>query len=414
MKKKKQIILIISIAIVAAGAIVLFRLTPRQEKAEPDKLHTPQEEITHVDDTDENRQTISIWHQFEAGSAEEGYLKGLIDEMELPPEEYDIETHTYPGMEMRNQLLSARQSGTLPIVAIIDPEWLPELAGLDILCALDTLDGYAGMSGQLLSGALETGRIKGHTYGLPFSVTARMLISNPDIQNTDEDGAYILGISGFDAQNIVPFLWGNGGALTNTGQTKATGYLDSDKNIEALENIIAMYNDNKIYDADGDDGGLVELFGSGKIGTVIADGQFIKMLAAAYPDFEYEVIHTSEDRGSYGATLSSTLLAVPKSGAPEIGWELVKKLTSEEAQIGFARLGIIPANNNALNSEAAAGADFAAIIDTLQTAKALPNAPQWREMDNEFSLAVIRITEGYKSVDQGIGDLARVWDALLY
>jgi len=215
---------------------------------------------------------------------------------------------------------------------------------------------------------LETGRCGEQIYGLPFSVSLHLPDSNiSNEESLDPAGAGIL--------DIVPYLWSNGGELMNADHTRATGYLDSKSNIEIIE-------------------ALTEILKEGS-------------------DLEHEVLHTLVGQAKNNAVLSSTLLAIPNKTNMNISWELIRALTSDEMQNEFAGLGMIPANFNALESEAAANTDFALVIETLQTARALPNVTQWKEMNNEFSLAIKRIIEGYKTTEQSIKDLAIIWDALL-
>lgn len=372
MKQRKRIILLLSTAIIAVGSLVTFMHISRTDKTVPDEPEILPEEITTPDTENKNSPVIYIWHQFEANTPEERYLRELVDELisdnHLSIDEYRVDIHSYPGTEMRNQLLAANQKNELPNLVFADPEWLPELVRLDILHPLDAYDGYPDISSRLSDGVIETGRRGEHIYGIPFSITLHML----DLNISDED---TLGTDVIDIMDIAPYLWSNGGELMNADHTKATGYLDSESNIAIIKALTTMLKEGS--------------------------------------DPEYENLYTIERQTKNNAVLSSTLLAIPKAGGTDIGWELIKALTSEEIQTEFARLGVIPANKNALNSETAANAGFAPFIQSLETARALPNVSEWKEMNNEFSIAMKRIIEGYKSAEQGMKDLAVIWDALL-
>jgi len=177
-KRKRNIVIIITIPIaiisIVVGVIISAGNTPHQGNEEvyipTDGSNTPNNDINP---------TVSIWHQFEPGSPESNYLEALVGESHPSLPDFNIELRSYPGITMRNQLLAAKQDGTLPHAVFINPEWLPELVRLDILSALDTRADYSEVSGRLLEGALETGRRGAHFYGLPFSVTSKVLVYNP-------------------------------------------------------------------------------------------------------------------------------------------------------------------------------------------------------------------------------------------
>ena len=227
MKKKNKILLIISVAIIAVGTIGILTLVPRLNKAEPDTHHIPQEETITTEDEAENTPIVSIWHQFDENTPEERYLTELVDGLQLQLTDYSLDIRTYQGTEMRNQLLAAKQSDSFPTLVFVDPEMLPELIRLDILSTLDTRDEYQEVSNRLLDRAIETGRKGEHHYGLPFSITLHTHNTNSDDEHPSET-------AGFDIMNIAPILWSNGGELMSPDQSKATGYLDSRKNIEII------------------------------------------------------------------------------------------------------------------------------------------------------------------------------------
>lgn len=420
---KKKAIIISSIALVVVAAIVVaIILVPRDQG------------IIDASSVDESLPTISIWHQFEAETAERAYLDSLATDLQQSHSEYRLDVRYYSSAEIRNELLSSKQNETLPNVVFVDPEWLPELVRLDVLSEMDAQEDYAEVAGRLLEGAIETGRRGEHIYGLPFSLSTQMLIYNPALFSASSqtppsamDGlplaveaisslgsdTYGLGVTSFDASNLAPFIWSNGGDLTNAEQTEATGYLNSVNNVSIVETFTTLYTNGAIFDASLNDSSLLDMFGAGKLGMVMADTDFINSLQDKYPDFAYEVMLVPAGQGGHRTILDSTLVSVPASEDAALGWEFVKTLTDDATQRAFAERGVMPANKTALESNEATSAAFAPFLESLVTARALPNVTEWKEMDNEFSLAMSQITGGYKSAEQGMLSLANTWDALL-
>lgn len=420
---KKKAIIISSIAFVVVAAIVIaIILIPRNLG------------INDASTVEEGVPTISIWHQFESDTAERSYLDSLASELQASHSDYQLDIRFYSSAEIRNELLSAKQDGDMPEAVFLNPEWLPELVRLDILSTLDTQEDYAAVAGQLLEGAVETGRRGEHIYGLPFSLSIQMLIYNPDLffessqlpPTTIEamppaieaigsisEETYGLGVTSFDASNLAPFLWSNGGNLVNAEQTEATGFLDSANNIAIVDTFTILYAGGFIYDESQNNDALVDQFGQGRLGMVMADATFLKELQAKYPDMSYETMLVPAGQGGHNTILDSTLICVPASDDSQLGWEFVKTLSDDATQTKFAQMGIMPASRVALESTEASNSVIEPFIESLVTARALPNVTEWKEMNNEFSLTMQQITGGYLSAEQGMSRLATTWDALL-
>lgn len=73
------------------------------------------------------------------------------------------------------------------------------------------------------------------------------------IEAAKDRGTYSLNVSGVGDWDMYPYFWLFGGTLTDDGFTKATGYLDSDASIAAMNKLIELH-DQKIFtirDVDG-------------------------------------------------------------------------------------------------------------------------------------------------------------------
>lgn len=423
--KKKQVVILSAIALVVVVGIVLAIIF-----------------ISRGDDKNlvdgslvEGQPTISIWHQFAPGSEEQLYLEELSEQLQSNYDDYQLDVQYFDSSKMRNQLLAANNNGTLPDVVFVDPASLPELVRLNILTSLDeTWEDYAEVSGRLLEGAVEVGRRGEHIYGLPFSLSTQMMVYNPELFTVSSQEipttiealpaavegisaldmeVYGFGVLDFNATSVTPFIWSNGGELTNVEQNEATEYLNSSSNVQIVEMFSELYRSGAIYDQEAAGGSLLEQFGTGRVGMAMADASFLAALAAEYPNMSYETMLVPAGAGGQSTILDSTLVAIPDTEDAELAWSFVKTLTEDATQKEFASRGIMPASKVALESPEAAAAPFAPFIPSLVMARALPNATEWQDMDNEFSLAMSQIVGGYKDAQKGMDDLANTWDALL-
>ena len=128
--------------------------------------------------------------------------------------------------------------------------WVPELANLGVLQPLDTtLPDFKSISSKVFAGPLATNFWKGHYYGLPLDTNTRIWVYSPlamqaagvsappktfaqlqsDSATAKGKGAYLYAESGTSCWNICPWIWSNGGSITNGTYTKATGFLNGPK-----------------------------------------------------------------------------------------------------------------------------------------------------------------------------------------
>lgn len=423
--KKKRIIIFSAIALVLVVGITAAVLLVQRNGL-----------IDQSGSEEEKTPSFVVWHQFSPDSSQSSYLVDtLLGQFAKSHPDEIVSSAYYEGRQMRDQLLAAKNEGTLPDVVFVDPQWLPELVRLGVLTSLDdTQEGFAEVSATLLDGAVDAGRRGEHIYGLPFSVQTQMLLYNPAlleqasvqppstysdmepvVESVSALGAdvYGLGLNGINATSMAPFIWTNGGELTNAEQNEASGALNSATNVAVVELFSGLAANGGILDMSADGVDPVELFATGKVGMVMADTGFVEQLQTKHPDFKFESVLAPAGQGGYRTVLSSTLVAMPVSEDTGLAWEFTKTLVGDASQKEFAKNGIMPANKAVLESSEAKSASFADYIPVLMTARALPNVTEWVDLNNEFSLAMTQIAEGYKPAQQAMDDLAKTWDALL-
>ena len=117
-----------------------------------------------------------IWHSFEPGSAQAAYIEGVaLPAVEREHKGVKATAVYYREEDMLDELLRARNEGTLPDVVILSSDAMAALAQLGVLVPLDGVDGLEGLSGprSLTAGA---GAIEGNTYGIVTDASVQVLV----------------------------------------------------------------------------------------------------------------------------------------------------------------------------------------------------------------------------------------------
>ncbi|MBR6089265.1 MAG: extracellular solute-binding protein, partial [Anaerolineaceae bacterium] len=231
--------------------------------------------------------TINFWHHYSAQSAEnETLMNVLIPRFEEENPGIKVNAVSHEWAELHDKVLVSAQSQALPDVARCDIAWLPEFKEMGILVALDEeMPDFADVSGQLLDSAMSTTVVDGHNYALALNTNSKIVFYNTamleeagvtvpatmeewveavkKLSGTNAKGQQVWGwnepaLSGW---NICPFIWSFGGALTNEDQTAASGYVNSEATIKAVETFAELVQAGAITGFNAGDIPMTDGFG---------------------------------------------------------------------------------------------------------------------------------------------------------
>ncbi|SKB48746.1 multiple sugar transport system substrate-binding protein [Lachnospiraceae bacterium] len=394
-----------------------------------------------VDEADTSSQevTINFWHHYSAQSSENETLNNvLIPKFEEENPGIKVNAVSHEWADLHDKLLISAESDTLPDVARLDSAWIPELQKMGILVPLnEEMSDFQDVSSGLLDSAMSTAEIDGKSYGLALNTNTKILYYNVKmfkdagieapktmeefvkdcgiLSGTNENGQQVWAYDepGLSGWNLCPFIWSMGGSITNEEQTKATGYLNSDKTVAAIEMFAKLYKDGQITGWNSGDIPMTDGFGTGRYAMLLEGPWKVAELAGAYPDFEYATAPVPAGEGGSISVLGGEDISMFSSANKDAAWKFMKFMTGEFAQEEMAKCGQIPCSKAALESDTVKGSDFAPYIEQLKTAKSRPTVAGWSEIDSELASAVTEVVNGDKSAKEAMDELAERVDELL-
>jgi multiple sugar transport system substrate-binding protein len=286
-----------------------------------------------------------------------------------------------PAQDINQQLGQAFAGGNPPDVFYVDANRFGDLAQQGSLWAYgDQLDNADDFYDSLRS----TFTYDGQLYCAPkdFSTLALVIntdlwkkagLKDSDIPTTWDDLAAVAktltggGVTGLvigDTRDRVgAFMQQAGGWFVNDDGTEAI--VDSPENEQALTFVQGMLKDKTAaYPTAVSAGWAGEAFGLGRAAMVI-EGNWIKgAVANDYPDLNYTVVELPEGPAGKGTLLFTQCWGIAaQSQNQEQALELVKSLTSEDAQISFAKaFGVMPSLQTLQDQYAEAFPEDAAFI----------------------------------------------------
>jgi len=383
--------------------------------------------------------TINFWHHYSAQSAEnETLMNILIPKFEEENPGIKVNAVSHEWADLHDKILISAQSGTLPDVARLDIAWVPEFQQMGILTALDVeMSDFDEATADLLDSAMSTGFVEGHYYAMALNTNTKILFYNADaleaaniavpgsmtefvaavaaISGKNENGQQVWGLNepALAGWNVLPYIWSNGGAITNEDNTKASGYINSEKTVAAVQMLADMARNGQLSGYNSGDIPMTDGFGTGRYMFLLEGPWKTAELAGAYPNMNYGNAQLPAGEAGSISVLGGEDIAMFNGNNKDAAWKFMKFMTSPFAEEEMAKCGQIPVNKIALESDTVKNAPFAPFLEAITTAKARPAVAAWSQMDNELTNAMTEILVNGADVKTTLDALAVTLDGLL-
>jgi multiple sugar transport system substrate-binding protein len=383
--------------------------------------------------------TVTFWHAYSADSPEVSTLeKTIIPAFEKLHPGVTVKDVAVPYDDLHQKLVTAVAGAQLPDLVRADIAWVPELANLGVLEQLDTdMPDFKTLSQETYPGSLATNKWKGHYFGLPLDTNTRVQLYNQEAltkagissapKTLDElmsDGAalkaqgeYAFADNGAGGWNVLPFIWSEGGDITNADYTKASGYMNSDETVKAVQYLVDLYKKGYLPDIImGGTGGLSTSDGlaKGKYATILDGPWMYPIFQSQYPNFKLQAAPVpSGDGGSVSVVGGEDVVLTKSSKNKDAAAEFMRYLLSPDAQLAMAKVGQMPVLTDLGSQLTSVNAYYGTFADQLKTAKPRPVTPAWTQIDTILQNDVRSALKGDKTAQAAMDDAAKQSDALL-
>lgn len=383
-------------------------------------------------------QTISFWHTYSTGSGEETtLLNEVIPRFEADNPGITVEAQAFPYGEFRQKLLTSFAGGVVPDLVRMDIIWVPEFAEMGALQALDDYPDFAALRDQVFPGPLATNFWQGQYYGLPLDTNTQVFVYNVTMVTeagvappaTFEDFREFLQAVSKPEQDIwgyalpgpwawyfLPWIWSNGGAVTNPEITLASGYLNSPETIEAIQMLVDLYNEGYLAPTIAQAGlGSWEGLGAGAY-VASQDGPWAyPSITAQYPDLELKhALMPAGKGGSVSVVGGEDIVMFADSANKEAAWKFTQFMLSPWAQMTMAPTGQIPVIEAALEDPFIVNHPYYGVyLEQLQTAEPRTPHPAWTRIEEVIQTAFQRAVAGEATVQEAFDQAAQEVDTLL-
>ena len=378
---------------------------------------------------------LTIWAMGNEGANLPELLKTLSLPAGMPP----IEVQPLPWSAAHEKLLTGFAGGSLPTVGQVGNSWISELAAIRAIAPVP--DHVLGLLDDQFGAVVDTNRIAGRTWAVPWYVDTRLQFYRKDLFARAGYATPPPDWAGWKAAlHKVKALAGAGNfALLyplNEYEQLTTLALSAGARMLRDKGARGAFSDPEFKAALAFykslfDEGLAPLATSAQISNVwdeFAKGYFSVFLSGPWTIGDMKTRLAADMQGHWAtapnpgpdgigsaAPGGSSLVVFTGGEQDDAAWDLVSRLMAPAAQLKFHQLtGDLPARRSVWERAGLADdpvvAPFAMQLDR---ATALPKVPEWERIVTEMQIVAERMVRGQYSVDEAAKEIDLRADRLL-
>lgn len=349
---------------------------------------------------DEQEITLTFWHTY--GDSEEAQFKNVVLPLwEAKHPNIKIEAVRQDSSQFHEMIVTSFGTGMSPDVARVDIANIASYANQGGLAALSDYADFTEISKDYMDAPLSTNLYQGKYYGLPLDTNCKAAVVNLNVMKelgftqapetmeeliaaAQKRGSYSINVSGVGDWDMYPYFWLFGGTLTDDAFTKATGYLDSEASIAAMNKIVELH-DQKILTIRDVDGSVDAWDGINSEYAMFFEGPWY---FGSYEETESKGIVAAQiptyNEKSASVVGGEDIAVFATSKNPDAAYEFAKFMTQPEAQLAMLEAGQLP------------------VLKSLVDSEAVQNNPVWSVYMGQMASAQARIPSPNNSVIQEI------------
>ncbi|WP_445505491.1 extracellular solute-binding protein [Niallia sp. 03091] len=381
-----------------------------------------------------NVQTIEFWHTYSDKESR------ILERQMIPSFEQKFPSIKVVSVRkpynngLKNTLIARAFSNHGPDVVRMKVAWVPDFYKNKLLMPLNDFPDFQKVLHALNNKTLSAGFNENKYYSLPMDLYIQVAIFNRELlekagysqpPHTMEEilelagkERYRIGLGGLNIWRTLPYIYGLGGSLTDTEFRTATGYLNGEATVRAVEKLLGLYKEGLIDRMVGEEGG--DNWEGVKSGNVLITGEGPWFYNIWTEKELYRSLNSTiaipfpHDNGPSSLLDGENLVIMKGSEEKEAAWTFLRWMTSKEAQLMMSRAGIFPTNLEAADSMNVNRDSYTlSYQEALEYSFQRPSVENWDEIDKVYTLYMNKIFQGELSPKKGLMQAAEEIDHLL-
>lgn len=379
--------------------------------------------------------TLTFWHTYSEG-AEEDFMNAAIAAFEDANPGITINPIRMPLDGLQQQVITSASGDAAPDVMRMDLTWVSGFAKLGALQDLTGFDGFDALKGNVQEASMATNYYDGSYYGFPLNATTTVSVWNMDLlkefgldsapttinelveaakaHNDPTNEKYLFTIAGTYNWATLPYFWSLGGSLTDDNYSVASGYLNSDASVAALETLAEWYNDGIISHAIiGEEPSAWGGMTTGGNYAMISEGPWF--FTSTEVDFETQTtLMPAGEGGSVSIVGGENIVMFKNSKHQEEAWKFIQFMLSDEVQMTMIDAGMIPSTQSAADQMDTSNYPWLdAYLEQLGNAKARTPSANWGDIETVLDTAFETVIRGEAGAKETLDQAATQIDELL-
>jgi multiple sugar transport system substrate-binding protein len=223
--------------------------------------------------------------------------------------------------------------------------------------------------------------------------------------------------SGTSCWNVCPWIWSNGGSVTNSTYTKATGYLNGPKSVAAIQMLVNLYKAGEmpgiIVNSNAGLGTYDGINQNKYVGTL--DGPWMDAIfSAAYPKTQIQgSLIPAGPGGSVSVVGGEDIVMTNASKNKTAALTFLRYMLGYGSQAQMALAGQMPVLKSSAKWLTRVHPYYATYVKQLATARPRTPTPKWTQIDQVITTSVAQAFQGSATVQQALTNAAKQIDGLL-
>ncbi len=384
--------------------------------------------------------TLQFWNTYNpvGKPSEASTMQGILNRFEKENPGIKVVSVQVPYGNLLDKFIAAAAAGNPPALLRSDIAWVPTLAADGALLNMSRQKWAQPILKGALPGPLSTNFYEGSYYGIPDDTNTQAMfwnktefaaagLSGPPTTlaqlwtdaaklTNSAKGQFGLSVGGTDLWNVAPYIWSDGGALTNSSLTSADGYMNGNATESAITDLVNLEKAGDIgSDFVGGSGAVSDETGFSKGEYAIEiDGPWAVPTFNEAKGLDYGVTLFPSGSGGSISTVGGEDLVIARDAPNIADAELLAAYLAEPyAQTQMAARGDMAGYTADAAREVKANPYLGVFAQQLLTARARPVAPGYPELDADFKAELQEIQAGKLDVSDAMNTAAQEADAAL-
>ena len=211
-------------------------------------------------------------------------------------------------------------------------------------------------------------------------------------------GLFLYAESGTSCWNVCPWIWSNGGAVTNKNYTKASGYLNSPKSVAAVQMLVDLYKAGEmpkiIVDSNGGVGTYDGIDQKKYVSALDGPWSFA-IFGAAFKNTQLAgTTVPAGPSGSVSVVGGEDIVMTKASKNKAAAAEFIRFMDHSYAQMQMARVGQMPVLKSSTKALVKIHPYYATYLKQIATAQPRTPTPKWPQIDQVITTEVAKAFTG--------------------